>query len=628
MKKTVSLCMIVKNEEKTLARCLDSVVGKVEEIIIVDTGSEDNTIEIAKRYTSNIYSFQWTGSFAEARNFSIRQSSCDYILVMDADEYLDEDSDIHKVCVTGFDYYVLKIKNYLSFDQTFIHYNVRLFVNNENLYFENQLHEHLNIFDERFKFVGNDVDLLLHHTGYSNETIEEKDKLQRNLPIMIREVEENPNGFNLFNMGKLYLSLGQYHKAVNYFKKAYPLSKSTLYLPDLLTLFASTLGKLNRYEDGLSVINEAVRLYSEDSEMSYTQGQLFMEAGYLKDAELSFRKCLLMGDQGQGAMVYEGSGGYKARFMLAEVYERQRKLAESYELVIKVLEEKKTHIPALTKYFEIVSKANIPADDVYQNLELIYNVENINDLRNLIDTLYELRHPLLNEYIAKYKLQTQPYICAVASQYNKKYELARIQWSNISQLPDEVGGDLLLLAIILQDLSLFHRVRPLLNVSKKESETIVNLINREDNSTIRLTSHVEKLLFEVSRHLVILQEFDVFQVVLEFLYRGSVETKYNLCFFLAEYSFVEVAIDMLIKLYDEQPYNIKTITLLGDLCLHSGYIEDAHLFYSKLMDLKPDYNTYERCYDCYKKQGDIKAMNILKNEIKRKFPLVSWVDAS
>nr|WP_269473526.1 TPR domain-containing glycosyltransferase [Paenibacillus odorifer] len=620
--------MIVKNEEKTLARCLDSVVGKVEEIIIVDTGSEDNTIEIAKRYTSNIYSFQWTGSFAEARNFSIRQSSCDYILVMDADEYLDEDSDIHKVCVTGFDYYVLKIKNYLSFDQTFIHYNVRLFVNNENLYFENQLHEHLNIFDERFKFVGDDVDLLLHHTGYSNETIEEKDKLQRNLPIMIREVEENPNGFNLFNMGKLYLSLGQYHKAVNYFKKAYPLSKSTLYFPDLLTLFASTLGKLNRYEDGLSVINEAVRLYSEDSEMSYTQGQLFMEAGYLKDAELSFRKCLLMGDQGQGAMVYEGSGGYKARFMLAEVYERQRKLAESYELVIKVLEEKKTHIPALTKYFEIVSKANIPADDVYRNLELIYNVENINDLRNLIDTLYELRHPLLNEYIAKYKLQTQPYICAVASQYNKKYELARIQWSNISHLPDEVGGDLLLLAIILQDLSLFHRVRPLLNVSKKESETIVNLINREDNSTIRLTSHVEKLLFEVSRHLVILQEFDVFQVVLEFLYRGSVETKYNLCFFLAEYSFVEVAIDMLIKLYDEQPYNIKTITLLGDLCLHSGYIDDAHLFYSKLMDLKPDYNTYERCYDCYKKQGDIKAMNILKNEIKRKFPLVSWVDAS
>lgn len=300
MNKTVSLCMIVKNEEKTLARCLDSVVGKVEEIIIVDTGSEDNTIEIAKRYTSNIYNFEWTGSFAEARNFSIRQSSCDYILVMDADEYLDEDSDIHKACVTGFDYYVLKIKNYLSFDQTFVHYNVRLFVNNENLYFENQLHEHLNIFDERFKFVGDDVDLLLHHTGYSNETIEEKDKLQRNLPIMIKEVEENPSAFNLFNMGKLYLSLGQYDKAVHYFKLAYPLSKDSLFLPDLLTLFASTLGKLNKQEDGLSIINEAVLLYSADSEMRYTQGQLFMEVGYLKDAELAFHKCLLMGDQGKG----------------------------------------------------------------------------------------------------------------------------------------------------------------------------------------------------------------------------------------------------------------------------------------------------------------------------------------
>ena len=66
---TVSVCMIVKNEEKVLARCLDSLKGLYEELIIVDTGSTDSTKEIAAGYTGKIYDFAWTGSFSDARNF-------------------------------------------------------------------------------------------------------------------------------------------------------------------------------------------------------------------------------------------------------------------------------------------------------------------------------------------------------------------------------------------------------------------------------------------------------------------------------------------------------------------------------------------------------------------------------
>ncbi len=86
---TISLCMIVKNEEKILARCLDSICDLMDEIIIVDTGSTDRTKEIAAGYTQKIYDFTWTGSFADARNFSFSKAECEYIYTADADEVLD-----------------------------------------------------------------------------------------------------------------------------------------------------------------------------------------------------------------------------------------------------------------------------------------------------------------------------------------------------------------------------------------------------------------------------------------------------------------------------------------------------------------------------------------------------------
>ena len=89
---TISVCMIVKNEEKVLARCLDSLKGLWEELIIVDTGSNNGTKKIAKKYTDKVYDFVWTGNFSDARNFSFSKAGCDYIYSADADEVLDEEN--------------------------------------------------------------------------------------------------------------------------------------------------------------------------------------------------------------------------------------------------------------------------------------------------------------------------------------------------------------------------------------------------------------------------------------------------------------------------------------------------------------------------------------------------------
>ena len=89
---TISLCMIVKNEEKVLTRCLDSIADLMDEIIIVDTGSTDSTKEIAGRYTDLVYDFKWVDDFSAARNFAFEKATMDYIYSADADEILDEEN--------------------------------------------------------------------------------------------------------------------------------------------------------------------------------------------------------------------------------------------------------------------------------------------------------------------------------------------------------------------------------------------------------------------------------------------------------------------------------------------------------------------------------------------------------
>lgn len=89
--KTLSLCMIVKNEEDTLPNCLESVNGIFDEIIIVDTGSTDKTREVAAHYTDKIFSYSWNDDFSAARNYSFSKSNCDYLMWLDADDILLED---------------------------------------------------------------------------------------------------------------------------------------------------------------------------------------------------------------------------------------------------------------------------------------------------------------------------------------------------------------------------------------------------------------------------------------------------------------------------------------------------------------------------------------------------------
>lgn len=116
---SLSVCLIVKNEEKVLKRCLSCVKNFADEIIVVDTGSTDKTKEIAKTETENVYDFKWVNDFSEARNFSFSKATCDFVMWVDADDVITEENvnkiNLLKKIGTGADVYMLKYA--IAFDE-------------------------------------------------------------------------------------------------------------------------------------------------------------------------------------------------------------------------------------------------------------------------------------------------------------------------------------------------------------------------------------------------------------------------------------------------------------------------------------------------------------------------------
>ncbi|MDD2627702.1 MAG: glycosyltransferase family 2 protein [Clostridia bacterium] len=144
----ISLCMIVKNEEKTLDKCLKSAERISDEIIIVDTGSTDKTKEIAKKYTQKIYDFKWVDDFAKARNYSFSKASKEYIMWLDADDVILEE-DIIKIVklkkqITE-DVDMVMMKYNTSFDEnnnpTFSYNRERIFKKEKGYIWEGRIHE-------------------------------------------------------------------------------------------------------------------------------------------------------------------------------------------------------------------------------------------------------------------------------------------------------------------------------------------------------------------------------------------------------------------------------------------------------------------------------------------------------
>jgi tetratricopeptide (TPR) repeat protein len=211
----LSFCAIVKNEQNNLPRCLQSVRPYVDELIVVDTGSTDETVNIAHQYGAKVSHFAWCNDFAAARNHAISQASGDWILMLDADEELIVRSDTFRELLTSSTAsiaYALTLRNSNQKTGSLGGLFIRLFRNLEGLKYQGRFHETLywNQQPLTSHFLEKLKDLEILHYGYSDEQILKQKHINRNIPILeeIRQ-SEGLSTLQLYHLGQMYSEIGQ-----------------------------------------------------------------------------------------------------------------------------------------------------------------------------------------------------------------------------------------------------------------------------------------------------------------------------------------------------------------------------------------------------------------------------------
>ncbi|MBK8012724.1 MAG: glycosyltransferase [Deltaproteobacteria bacterium] len=212
---SISLCMIAKDEAVNLPRCLDSVRGVVDEMIVIDTGSTDATVEIAQKYGARVESAVWTGDFSAARNAALAHATGDWILVLDADEALASASRgrLRKVLSkTEADGLQIRIRNLSAPGELVAHVDMpltRVFRNVPEHRFEGVIHEQIGPSIERRGGRIAPSDLLIIHYGYAQSTVQGSlSRADRNLAALKRAIADRPlDAYLQYQAGCTYRAL-------------------------------------------------------------------------------------------------------------------------------------------------------------------------------------------------------------------------------------------------------------------------------------------------------------------------------------------------------------------------------------------------------------------------------------
>lgn len=229
MKKTmaealkISACYIVKNEAKNLAKSIKSLKNQVNEIVVVDTGSTDNTIVVARKLGAKVYSFPWQNDFSKARNFALSKAKGDWLILLDADEYFTAKTagNIRQIIrqAQQVDAILIQMVNY-DVDKAEIQdyfYQLRIVRNQQGLHYEGKIHEELKLSDSKtMKFLRIPPEILkIYHTGYASSV--SMQKLERNLKLLQQAVDNGQSEADLARyFCDCYLGLGDMEKCTYY----------------------------------------------------------------------------------------------------------------------------------------------------------------------------------------------------------------------------------------------------------------------------------------------------------------------------------------------------------------------------------------------------------------------------
>lgn len=350
---TLGLAMIVRDEQENLRRCLASARPVVDEMVVVDTGSTDASVAVAEEFGARVVRYEWQQDFSAARNVSLACLSTDWVLVLDADERLAPSSypfirrALLNPVVDAFLIDIINVTGKVLVSGALAHSAVRLFRRRSAFRYEGRLHEQIAPSIVR---AGGRIRPLpgasILHYGYLGAVVSDREKKQRNLAIIRRQVEEEPrNAFAHFNLAMEYVRQGDRARAIKAFQRSFRLlpGLDVSYAPALLKNLAACLIEEERYEEAHGLLQQAEEVYPEYVDLSYLRGVALNRMQRFEEALTALQKCLEKGEAPALYMTQVGAGSFLARMAMVDSYlgvARFDEAAEQYRLATREMAER------------------------------------------------------------------------------------------------------------------------------------------------------------------------------------------------------------------------------------------------------------------------------------------------
>lgn len=299
----ISVCIIAKNEEQNIAKCLQPLRQYDWEIVVVDTGSTDRTKDIAAAYADQVLDYVWRDDFSAARNYSIEKASHDRILVIDCDEYLtklDIDAILRLSEEKPYAVGLLSRQNHYQMNGADSVYTdlVERFFSRRYYHYEGIIHEQVRpVCAESAAASAYRIPLTVEHSGYNGSEDALREKAMRNITLLQKDLERNPDSpYTYFQIGQAYNMIRDDENACLYYGKglSYDVDPSAEYVQMMVIGYGYALLHLGRAEEalGLSGVYDAFAVSADFLDL---MGLIYLRNGQYMKALLEFVKALSCG---------------------------------------------------------------------------------------------------------------------------------------------------------------------------------------------------------------------------------------------------------------------------------------------------------------------------------------------
>ena len=300
----ISVCIIAKNEEKNIEKCLAPLAPYNFEIIVVDTGSTDRTKEIARKYTDYVYDFEWVNDFSAARNFSLKKATHNYVLILDCDEFLTEINvdEIYRL-IEEHPRSVGMLLRHSYYDNGGMRVSYRYY------HYNYTIHEQVSdIKTNSTYFERYEIPLTVDHVGYCGGLQDMLQKVERNNTLLLKEIEKNPeDSYFYFQVGQSYNSIADYENAYIYYKQAFehPIDPAQPWLPILAQAYLRSMNSTGRAEEAIAFFTPLYDSFSGDASFLCTLGVSYLRTNQPMKAMMEFVRALQCSDaSSEGVTTY------------------------------------------------------------------------------------------------------------------------------------------------------------------------------------------------------------------------------------------------------------------------------------------------------------------------------------